>query len=71
MPENMLGRSSINLTTLQDVFENVGKDYKLETEDSRFPNEDEIMIFNQSRLRINFGKTIIGRVYMYIYRKTE
>ena len=56
----MLGKSSINLTTLQDVFENVGKDYKLETEDSRFPNEDDIMIFNQSRLRINFGKTIVN-----------
>ena len=52
----MLGQSPINLTTLQNVFENVGKDYKLETEASRFPYEDEIMIFNQSRLRINFGK---------------
>lgn len=50
----MLGQSPINLTTLQNVFENVGKDYKLETEASRFPYEDEIMIFNQSRLRINF-----------------
>ena len=54
----MLGQSSINLTTLQNVFEKLGKDYKLETEEARFPYEDEIMIFNQSRLRINFGKKI-------------
>merc|ERR1712062_75956 len=36
LPENMLGQSRINLTTLQNAY------------------EDEIMIFNQSRLRINF-----------------
>ena len=55
LPSDILGQSTINLTTLQNVFELWGAEYKLDVTASKFPYEDDILIFNQSRLMINLG----------------
>ena len=55
LPSDILGQTSINLTTLQNVFEQWGAEYKLDVTASKFPYEDDILIFNQSRLMINLG----------------
>jgi len=53
LQSQILGKEPTNLTTLQDVFHKLGHENKLDPTAVRFPYEDDILIFNQSRLMIN------------------
>lgn len=54
LPAHHFGKEPTNLTMLQDTFARLGPDNKLDEAGERFPYEDDILIFNKSRLMINY-----------------